>query len=193
MAARGETRARVLETAGNLFSRQGFHATGVNQVLAESGAPKGSLYFHFPGGKEQLAVEAVAAEAGELGQILDTILDTAADPASAIIAMADLLAARLEDSHFVDGCPIATVALDVGADSDPIRTACSAGYDQWVTSIADYLTGFGINTDTASELALLSISSIEGALLLAKTQHSTAPLHRVAGRVAALVTQEVSS
>nr|WP_026197972.1 TetR/AcrR family transcriptional regulator [Sciscionella marina] len=193
MASRGETRAQVLQTASSLFSRQGFHATGVTQVLAEADAPKGSLYFHFPGGKEQLAAEAVSVGAGELGQVIDTLIERAPDPASAITAMADLLVARLEGSDFADGCPIATVALDAGADSTPIRAACRAGYDQWLASIAGYFAGLGVSAETASELALLALSSLEGALLLAKTRRDTAPLHRVADRIAALITQEVAA
>ncbi|MFI6428768.1 TetR/AcrR family transcriptional regulator [Rhodococcus oryzae] len=192
MAARGETRAQVLATARILFSRQGYHATGINQVLAEADAPKGSLYFHFPGGKEELAAEAVGLGANELGQVIDAVIEDSPDPAAAIRTMAELLASRLEASDFLDGCPIATVALDASSDSAAVRDACCAGYDQWLTSIANYLARFGMSVDTASELALVALSSLEGALLLARTQRDATPVRRVADRVATLVSMELT-
>ncbi|WP_338603499.1 TetR/AcrR family transcriptional regulator [Saccharopolyspora sp. SCSIO 74807] len=190
MATRGETRARVLVTARELFGRQGFHATGVNQVLAEAGAPKGSLYFHFPGGKNQLAAEAVGQGADELCRVIDEILARTPDPAQAVREFAALLAARLADSDFLDGCPIATVALDADADSESVRTACGAGYDRWLASIRDHLVQSGEDTAAAEELAVLVLSSLEGALLLARTRRDVAPLRQVADRIAALLAAE---
>ncbi|GAA1705858.1 TetR/AcrR family transcriptional regulator [Fodinicola feengrottensis] len=180
----------MLETAQGLFGRQGYHATGVNQILAEAAAPKGSLYFHFPGGKEQLAAEAVSLGATDLGQVIDAVLEHAPDPASAIRTMGDLLTARLESSGFLDGCPIASVALDV-ADSPTVRSACDSGYAGWLASITDHLTQAGLAEATAAELAVLVLSGLEGALLLARTRQDTAPLVQVANRLAAVVTQEI--
>lgn len=193
MADEGKTRARMLATAQELFSRQGYHATGLNQVLDEAAAPKGSLYYHFPGGKEQLAAEAVALGAAELGQVIDVAIERSPDPVTAIRTMAGLLADRLEESGFVDGCPITTVALDAGGDSDPVRQACSAGYAQWLASIEGALARAGVPPGSASGLALVVLSSLEGALLLARTQRDVSPLLRVADRIAALVADELSS
>jgi TetR/AcrR family transcriptional regulator, lmrAB and yxaGH operons repressor len=183
----------VLQTAKRLFSRQGFHATGINQIVAEAGAPKGSLYFHFPGGKEQLASEAVSLGANELGEIIDVVLAQSQDPAAAVVALAEVLATRLENSDFVDGCPIATIALGAGAEADPIHEACRAGYDRWLTSIGEYLTRHGLAAATASEMALVALSSLEGALLLAQMQRDTAPIRIVAHHLAAVITQEIAS
>lgn len=192
MAARGETRAQVLAAARELFTRQGYHATGINQVLAEARAPKGSLYFHFPGGKEQLAVEAVAMGANELGQVIDAVIEHSPDPPAAVRTVAALLAARLEGSDFVEGCPIATVALDASAASTPVREACRDGYGRWLASITRDLVREGVPAGSASDLALLALSALEGALLLARAQRDTGPLRRVADRVAALISQEVT-
>ncbi|HSV40581.1 MAG TPA: TetR/AcrR family transcriptional regulator [Nocardioidaceae bacterium] len=183
MAQRGVTRTKVLATARLLFQRQGYHATGVNQILEEADAPKGSLYFHFPGGKQQLATEAVTLGAQELGELIDAVIDDAPDPASAVRTIADLLAKQLEDSDFLDGCPITTVALEAGG-SDPIRDACRAGYDRWLISIADAFVGAGLRRIEATELAMVVLSTIEGGLLLARTRRDAALLRTVAAHVA---------
>src|SRR5215472_3687761 len=124
MARRTDTRQRMIDTAGRLFQRQGYHATGLNQVLTESGAPKGSLYFHFPAGKDQLAAESVARSGGELGERMAAVAAEAPDGPTAIVALGELFAESLVQSDFREGCPVATVALEAAADNDQIRGVC---------------------------------------------------------------------
>lgn len=187
MAARGETRQRILETAKLLFQRQGYYATGLNQVVAEGAAPKGSLYFHFPGGKEQLAVEAVAMSAAELADTIDAATRNAPTAAAAVRAIAAALGEVLTQSDFRDGCPISTVALEASAESGSIREACAEGYGAWLAVIARRLRADGIADDVAAELATVAVSAIEGALVLARVQQDITPLHQVAARIAALI------
>src|SRR4051812_44388104 len=108
MTPRGETRERVLRTAGDLFQRQGDHGTGLNQVLAESGAPKGSLYFHFPDGKEQLASESVALSGRAVGEELAEAVLAAPDGRAGLAALSEHFARNLVESGFSKGCPVAT-------------------------------------------------------------------------------------
>lgn len=193
MAARGETRQRILNTAKTLFQRQGYHATGLNQILAEAQAPKGSLYFHFPGGKEQLAAETITQAADEWGLAIDAALAQTPDTLSPAHAIADLLGDLLERSQFRDGCPLATVALEVAGGSDNVRAACARGYQHWTDLITARLGERGVDETAAGGLAVLVLSSIEGALLLAKVQHDTTPLHRVATQLAALIEEKISA
>lgn len=179
MAKHGETRERLVRTAATLFRTQGYHATGLNQVVAEGGAPKGSLYFHFPGGKEQLAVESVAFSAGEVHSTLRGA--TSLDEALAVFA--DHLVA----SDFRNGCPVATVALDVAAESDAIREACVTAYASWHELLVDFLRGQGIHADRAPGLATTVLAAVEGALLLARTQRDVAPLRQVAADMRVLI------
>ena len=172
MAKRGETRERLLRTAATLFRTQGYHATGLNQVVAEGGAPKGSLYFHFPGGKEQLAVESVALSAGEVHTTLG-----AADDLEQVL---ELFAEHLVASDFRNGCPVATVALDAAGESEPIRKACATAYDSWQDLLVDFLVRQGIPARRAPGLATTVLAAVEGALLLAKTRRDVAPLRQVA-------------
>jgi len=191
MVRRTDTRQRMLESAADLFHAQGYHATGLNQLVAAGRAPKGSLYFHFPGGKEQLAAEAMRLSAGRLCDALREVLTAAPDVAAALRAVVDLLGTALSGSGFQRGCPLAGVTLDAAADSEPIRQACAEGYESWRTLIAAYLTGQGVPADRAGDLATVTLASIEGALLLAKAAHDTAPLRAVAGHLTATITAEL--
>ncbi|MFI9454635.1 TetR/AcrR family transcriptional regulator [Amycolatopsis sp. NPDC052450] len=187
MVRRTDTRQRMLDSAAELFHQQGYHATGLNQLVAAVGAPKGSLYFHFPGGKEQLAAEAIRQSADRLCDQLRTIAANAPDIVTGIGNIIDALATSLEESDFQRGCPLATVALDASGDSEVIRQACADGYTSWHTVIADAL-----DTGKADQLATVVLAAIEGGLLLAKTLHDTAPLRAIAPHLATTLERELS-
>ncbi|MEU9017869.1 TetR/AcrR family transcriptional regulator [Actinomadura sp. NPDC048394] len=187
MAPRGETRERVLRTAAELFQRQGYHGTGLNQVLAESRAPKGSLYFHFPEGKEQLASESVTLAGREVGESLAQAVLAAPDARSGIAAMAEYFARNLIESDFAKGCPVATVALESAAESEPIRSACDTVYGEWQQGIALALRGWGVPEDRAEPLAATVLSSLQGALMLARVQKDTTVLRTVTAHLADLI------
>lgn len=179
MAKRGETRERLLRTAATLFQTQGYHATGLNQVVAEGRAPKGSLYFHFPGGKEQLAVESVALSAEHIRTSLRAVDD--------LDAALELFAQLLIASDFKGGCPVATVALDAGGESEPIREACAAAYASWREPLVDFLGRQGVPRERVSGLATTILAAIEGALLLARTQRDVTPLRQVGANMRVLI------
>ncbi|SDI51299.1 transcriptional regulator, TetR family [Actinokineospora alba] len=174
MGRRTDTRERTLRTAATLFRTQGYHGTGLNQVLAEGGLPKGSLYFHFPGGKEQLAAEAVALAAGELCDWVSATLDGAADPVAGLDAVIQGLAEHLVASDFSRGCPIGTVAPDGG---DVVREACVSAFASWQGVVRDFLAAHDI--PDAENVATTLLAALEGAQLLARTRRDTAPLYAV--------------
>ena len=188
MTSRTDSRQRFIDAAADLFQTQGYHATGLNQLVSAGGAPKGSLYFHFPGGKEQLAAEALAQSGRRLREQLDAILTSGGDLAAAF----DTLTALLTDSDFERGCPIATIALDAARQSEPIRQACVSGFESWRVTIEKFLTDKGIDATRAAELSTVALAMIEGALLLAKTQRNTAPLRAVADHLRTTFEGELS-
>lgn len=173
------TRARMVDTAARLYATQGYHGTGLGQVLAEAHAPKGSLYFHFPGGKEELAAEAIRASAETWRHAVLAVVESAPTPTRAIRAVCDLLATRLEASGFVDGCPIATIALEAAPISDPIHEAAAEAYRTWQSVIEARLVAQGAPAARAPRLATTILAAIEGALILAKAARSGEPLRRV--------------
>ncbi|MHA6621371.1 TetR/AcrR family transcriptional regulator [Pseudonocardia sp. DLS-67] len=188
MPRRSDTRERVIRTAASLFRAQGYHATGLNQVLAEGGLPKGSLYFHFPGGKEQLAVESLRLSGEELGTGIAAALASTPEPAAALERVLALLGEHLVATDFREGCPVATVALDAAAQSEPIRAACADVYGSWQELVARHLGAAGIPDPDG--LATVLIAAVEGAILLARTQRDVTPLQTVGTRLSALLAPE---
>ena len=192
MVRRTDTRQRMLDTAADLFHSQGYHATGLTQLTTAGGAPKGSLYFHFPGGKEQLAAEAVRLSSERTGALLEAILRDAPDAVTAIDRAVEALAGFLTESDFQRGCPLATVALDAAAESEPIRQACADGYSSWHEILTTYLAGQQLSAERADELATVVLAAIEGGLLLARTRRDLAPLRAVATHLHATLDREFS-
>lgn len=183
----GSSREAFVRATGKLLRRQGYGATGLNEIVAASGAPKGSLYFHFPGGKESLAVAAMTREAHVLRDAIAALLDSRADVIEAIGSVIDTLAAGLERSGFQDGCPLATVALEQAARSDTMCDAAAAGFNSWVEQIEQRLLDAGLAEDAAHRKALLLLSAIEGALILARARRDLAPLAAVRAELPAIL------
>jgi AcrR family transcriptional regulator len=178
----------VIQTAAGLFRAQGYHATGLNQVLAEGRLPKGSLYFHFPGGKEQLAVESLQRSGEELCAGIAGVLAVTADPATAMDRVLALLGEHLVATDFREGCPVATVALDAAAQSEPIRVTCVEVYDSWENLVSQHLRAAGV--PDADGLATVLVAAVEGAILLARTRRDVTPLQTVGTHMRALLAPE---
>src|ERR1700722_19697792 len=101
-------RERILETTATLLRRQGYHATGLNQIIDESQAPKGSLYHYFPGGKEELAAEAVQQAAIHNSGRVAMAVEAAGDTKGALRLVANAILEKLKESNFQEACPIST-------------------------------------------------------------------------------------
>jgi TetR/AcrR family transcriptional regulator, lmrAB and yxaGH operons repressor len=172
-----DTRQRMVATTGKLLQRQGFHGTGLTQVLADAGAPKGSLYFHFPGGKEQLAAEAIVASAAVVDGALDSHRRT--DALASLDAYLLDVAGLLERTAYSDGCPIATVALEVAATAPEIGDACASAFDRLIGRVALWIEADGVAPMQARPRAELVYAAIEGAILFAKARRSVEPIHQL--------------
>lgn len=172
------TRARIIATTVELMEAQGYHATGLNQILHQSGTPKGSLYHHFPGGKEALAAEAVSAAGQALTHELDAIIVEGMDLGMALSLLTSFFRERLQTSNFQKGCPLATITLEMAATSDPMQHACRAVYHDWQVRIERLLIASGCEPARASARALFVLSVIEGALLLCQAERSIHPLEQ---------------
>ncbi len=169
-----ESRDKMLETAGLLFRKQGYNATGLNQILTESGTPKGSLYYHFPGGKEQLGQEAMDAAAQEMGRKIYTAFESTKSFQEAMEIIIDNAAADLEDSDFECGCPIATVALE--ATPGPVLQACCTAFQAAQKILESRLLMEGFSPASSVAMATLMFSAYEGAVILSRTQRTSEPL-----------------
>jgi TetR/AcrR family transcriptional regulator, lmrAB and yxaGH operons repressor len=184
----GASREAFVHTTGKLLRRQGYAATGLNEIVAASGAPKGSLYFHFPGGKESLAVAAMKREAQLLRDAIAALLSSRGDVIEAIASVIDALTVGLERSNFEDGCPLATVALEQATRSEAVRDAAAGGFSSWLEQIERRLLDAGFAEAAAHRKALLLLSAIEGALMLARARRDVAPLAAVRAELQSILT-----
>lgn len=180
-----DSRQRLVDTTGRLLREQGYSSTGLNQIVEESGAPKGSLYHYFPQGKEQLAGEALKAAGAELHRKFGRVFHL--PPSEALDAMISASIEELEASDYRDGCPIATVALETHLSSPQLRGVCCAVLDGALQAIARAFQARGLEPAQAEALALTVFAAFEGALMLSKVQRSPEPLRKIAGPLKALL------
>ena len=174
------SRDQIIETTCSLLEAQGFHATGLNQIIKESGAPKGSLYYYFPGGKEELAAEALERTGRLLAARIRQGLSKPTDAAEAVRKFVLVIAKNAEASGFRTGGPLMTVALETATSSPRLNAACRKAYQQLQAAFADKLVLCGYPSARAAELATFINAAIEGGIILSRTMHSAEPLRRVA-------------
>jgi len=168
------TRDRLVSATGRLLRQQGYAATGLNQVMSEANAPKGSMYFHFPGGKEELAAAAVDRFAARITANMTSLL-ARRNVADAISGFFDLYIEHFERTDFRDGCVVATVALDEAGTHELLADAASRALHTWVDLVADALESEGRPHAEAHDLATLVIAALEGAIVMAKGERSVEP------------------
>lgn len=181
------TKDRILDATAEMFRRYGYTGTGLKQIVANANAPFGSLYHHFPGGKEQLGEQVIRRSGVMYFELVMAIFDAAPNP---VRGTADIFAGAalvLQATDFADACPIATVALEVANTSEPLRLATSDVFNSWIDGATERIAQAGIKKSKARELAILLINAIEGAFVLSRAMRSTEPL-AVAG---AAVTEAV--
>src|SRR5215471_6206257 len=175
MPRRTDSRSRMIAAAAELFRQRGYHATTFSDVVRDSGAPRGSTYFHFPGGKAELARETIARAGDELEEMVAQAARHADDPASLVRALAQIMAGRLERSGYQSGCAIATMVLELAPGDEELSAALDAVFARWRAALITRLQPLGISPGPASALADLTISAIEGALVLSRAARSTQP------------------
>ncbi|OBA83923.1 TetR family transcriptional regulator [Mycobacterium sp. 1164966.3] len=177
-------RERMVVSAALLIRERGAHATAISDVLEHSGAPRGSAYHYFPGGRTQLLCEAV----DYAGEYVAAIIGRAGRGITLLDTLVDKYRKQLLDSDFRAGCPIAAVSVEAGfergeaADRDRMAPAverAAAVFDRWTELIEQRLIADGIPAPRAGELAVMTISALEGALLLARVRRDLKPLDLV--------------
>jgi TetR/AcrR family transcriptional regulator, lmrAB and yxaGH operons repressor len=172
------TRERLIAAMTDALRRRGLHGIGLTELLAQAGAPKGVLYHHFPGGKTELAVAAIDAVVDRMLRGLDALLATTPDPIEATRRWMAGATARLQDSGFESGCPLATVALESTPDDPALRAALNQAFVRLRERIALALAQAGEPPDRALGLAALIVATYEGGLLQARVAQSIEPIHQ---------------
>jgi AcrR family transcriptional regulator len=183
------TRDRIVDVSAELLRRQGYAATSVKQIVTAAQAPFGSLYHHFPGGKEQLGAEAIRSSGALYEQLIPAIFDPAPDPPSAVRAFFAGAAEHLHETDYADACPIATVSLEVSSTSETLREACAEVFESWIGACVVRLVSSGLGEARSRELAIAMFAALEGAFVLARAVRSTEAL-AVAGELTASAVEQ---
>ena len=170
------SRAALVDTAATLFRRQGYAATGLSQILDEAGVAPGSLYHHFPQGKQELAAAVVERAGRQIEQLLRKFLDGGSPVADIVDRWIDLLAAGLAGDQR-DGCPIEPIATESVHASGQVRAASSRAFDRWCAAIAERLRADGWPATDADNTSVAVVSLIEGALILSRIAGDAAALN----------------
>src|SRR5260221_1179381 len=176
MSAPPRHRGAIVRAAVTLFRRNGFAATGINEIAEVSGAPKGSLYHYFPDGKDQIAEAAIRFAGAGLVATLEKLEQEHDSAASMIRAYCRLLAGWMAKSGFRDGCPITTTLLEAAPQSAALTAAGREAFGGWCAVIARALVRDGFGKAESKRLAKLAVSAIEGSLILARVQGSAKPI-----------------
>jgi AcrR family transcriptional regulator len=171
-----DTRERILDSSGELFRRQGYMGTGVKQILAEAGAPFGSLYHFFPGGKAELGAEAIRRSGFLYGLLLGEYAGPDVELATGIRDFFAGAAETLRETDYADACPIATVALEVSSTDEELRRACAEVFSAWIEGGTEHFAAEGIPRPTARALVIQMLAALEGAFVLSRALRDTEPV-----------------
>ncbi|MBA3470752.1 MAG: TetR/AcrR family transcriptional regulator [Herpetosiphonaceae bacterium] len=181
------TQRHILTTTSTLLETQGLHATGLNQIIQASGAPKGSLYYYYPGGKDELAEAAINAAGELIAERIQAELSAHADAAVAVRRFVEAIAEQVERSEFQRGGPLMTVAMETASTNQRLNNACRSAYSRIHSAFAARLLADGWDSARAAMLATMITAAIEGGVILSRTHHSAEPLQVVAKQLAELI------
>lgn len=172
-----DARARMVAGAADMIRRRGVNATSVRELAKHTGAPLGSTYHYFPGGKSQLAAEAVRWADELTAQALTAAM--VAGPADGLDAFLAMWRRILTDNDFQAGCPVLAVAVEEMADGDAPRDAAVFAFGNWTAILAAALREQGVAAQQATGTATLIVAAVEGAVAMCQAERATQPLDTV--------------
>jgi len=182
------TRERMVVSTVLLVREQGARATSIDDVLAHSGAPRGSVYHHFPGGRQQLLSEAI----DYAGEFVAARIETATDALEMFDVLHHDYREQLLRTDFRAGCPVVAVAIEAGDSESDLHEHAGAAFGRWQELLEQRLVAQGVKAARARELAGLAIASIEGALVMARARRDTEPLDNVHRQLRTLLRVELN-
>jgi AcrR family transcriptional regulator len=182
---RGGTREKMLVSAAQAMRECGAAGVTIDSVLARSGAPRGSVYHHFPDGRNQILTEALRYA----GDSITHVIDEAADRGARVLLreFVNHWENLLTEGGFTAGCPVAAAAL--GSADDELGLTVEAGniLDRWCTAMTRAFVVEGFDEQSAASLAVTSVAALEGAIMLCRSTRSTVPLREVGDQLEFLV------
>ncbi len=182
-----KTRDRMIETTARLLQERGYYGTSLKDILVESGAPRGSLYFHFPGGKTEIVAEATRASIDQATEALRQSLAQAPTPGAGVRRFVELTAEMMAAYNYTFGCPVAPIILDAQGEEATLAELCRAAFDEWAVVMRAAFEDADIDPDRAATLALMVEATHEGLFLIARARRDIAPLMTGAVELEALI------
>lgn len=161
------TRARISQSAAQILDERGYFGTGMNEILSRADAPKGSMYFHFPGGKEEVATSAIQLAAEEITALLTATLENESNSEKAIATIFTYFRQRLISGEFKCGCPISTTGLELSGSDSPVLEACGEAYASWMSVLENFLNQF-LPKPKSHELTNTIFCLVQGSLLMSR-------------------------
>jgi len=174
-----DARRKMIESAVTLLAMRGLQGTALSDVLERSGAPRGSIYHHFPDGKDELVDAAIELSGQRALRVLDAV--EGASSGEITTYFLDLWREVLVRSKLRAGC--AVLAVTVATDSPDLLDHAAAIFRAWQGRLAELYVGAGVEPGTASSLATTLIAASEGAVVLSRAQRSLEPFEQVAARL----------
>jgi TetR/AcrR family transcriptional regulator, lmrAB and yxaGH operons repressor len=182
---RGGTRNNMLVSAAEVMRERGAAGVTIDEVLTRSGAPRGSVYYHFPEGRNQILTEALRYA----GDSITATIDDAADQGAKVLVrkFVEYWERVLADNDFNAGCPV--VAAAIGSADDELQLTAEAGeiFGGWRRALTRAFFADGFDESDAASLAVMSIAALEGAVVLCRSTRSAGPLRDVAEQLEFLI------
>jgi len=175
MVQRSDSRDRMITAARRLFREHGYMGTALSDVITESGAPRGSMYFHFPGGKEELAAEVALAHAADAMAHINRVAGATETAAEFIAAFLSRFRDEIVSSGYREGCAVAPIIIESTPASAPLSDVTRRGFEDLITALAARLEEKGIPHQRSASLATSIVTSMEGALIMCRVLRSPAP------------------
>ena len=181
------TRDQILAATCDLLENQGASATGLSEIIQESGAPKGSLYYYFPAGKEEIVSEAVRYAGRQVAERIRTALAETPQAGQAVRLFIETIAGLVESSGYRSGGPLTSVAAETATTSERVNQACQEAYTWLREAFQEKLVAEGRPPEEAERLAWGILAGIEGGTLLSRAFHTGEPLRLVARQLEELL------
>ncbi|MDZ4137778.1 MAG: helix-turn-helix domain-containing protein [Erythrobacter sp.] len=176
MAAKAKHRQPIIDAAVRLFRQRGYAATGLNDLVEESGSPKGSMYHYFPDGKPSIAAAAVEEAGRRVVETIEELARKSSSSAELMLAHAEVLAGWMEKSGFRDGCPITTVLLELAPQDRAVTEAGRHAFAARLRVLRARLIDDGYDAQEAEAMALVCTNAIQGSLVMARVECSRGPI-----------------
>jgi TetR/AcrR family transcriptional repressor of lmrAB and yxaGH operons len=185
MVRRSDSKERMVVAARRLFREHGYDGTALSEVVTESGAPRGSLYFNFPGGKEELATEVALLHAADAIAHVNRVAGTTSTAGELIAAFIGRFREELVASDYREGCAVAPIVVDSASSSVQLGDVTRRAFADLIAVLAARLVDKGVPAERATALATNAVTAMEGALILSRVLRTTQPFDAAVAELSA--------